>query len=79
MITGFADFPDESKSEKELFVCGVRDFVSVQSCPGGIRHYQQINLTLLQQEGRTWTVMETPNHSSLLEQVGSWDGCSQWW
>lgn len=48
---------------KGAFLGHVGDFVPMQICPGGIHHYQQVNLTLPQQEGRTWAVMETPNHS----------------
>lgn len=65
MITGFMDFPDELKAEKEG---------GFGWCWGFCSH---ANL-LPQQEGRTWTVMETPIHPSLLEQVGSWDGYSHW-
>lgn len=57
----FMDFPDELKPEKELFLGDVGDFVPMQICPGRIHHYQQVNLTLPQKDGRTWTVMETPN------------------
>lgn len=51
MITGFMDFPDELKPEKEEVLGGVWDFVPMPICPGGIHHYQQVNLATARRKG----------------------------